>query len=124
MLAHGSWLSGWHAGLRILCPRGKGSVPGIASYLVLDGGKWSDSISSARVDPTLNGQLEKSREDKQERCAKAQDGRALAPHCTSWLKGHETEISTAGLDLKVLVPSYLLTCKDFFGPHCFSVNEN
>ena len=40
---------------------------------------------------------------------KTQGGWPPTPHCTSWLKGHETEISTAGLDLKGLVPSYLLT---------------
>ena len=44
-----------------------------------------------------------------EGCAKAQDGWPPTPHCTSWLKGLETEINTAGLDLKGLVPSYLLT---------------
>ena len=68
------------------------------------------TVCSARVDPVLNGYLEKSGEGKQEGCVKEQDGWPLAPpHCTSWLKGHETEISTAGLDLKGLVPFYLLT---------------
>ena len=32
---------------------------------------------------------------------KAQDGWPPTPHCTSWLKGQETEISTAGRDCKV-----------------------
>ena len=34
---------------------------------------------------------------------------ASKQHCTSWLKGHETEISTADLTLKGILPSYLLT---------------
>ena len=59
------------------------------------------TVSSARVDPALNGYLEKSGEGKEKGCVKA-------PHFTSWLKDHETEISTAGLDFKGLVPSYLL----------------
>ena len=65
-------------------------------------GKFStDSVSLARVDPALNGYLKKSGEGKQKGCAKAQDGWLPAPHCTSWLKGQETEISTAGRDCKV-----------------------
>jgi len=44
----------------------------------------------------------------QEGCVKVQDGWPPTTHCPSWLKGHETEISPAGLDLKGLVPSYLL----------------
>ena len=68
---------------------------------VWDGGQWRDSVSLARVDPALNGYLEKSGEGKQEGCAKAQDGWPPTPHCTSWLKGQETEISTAGTDCKV-----------------------
>jgi len=58
-------------------------------------------------------------EGKQERRAKAQDGWPPTPHCTSWLKGDETEISTAGSDLKGVVPSYLLLTDNFsfeFGP--------
>ena len=93
----------------ILCPRGTGSIPVVASYLVWDGGQWLDSVSSARVDPALNGYLKRSGEGKHERCVKAQDGWPPTPHCTSWLKGHKTEVSTASLDLKGLVPSYLLT---------------
>jgi hypothetical protein len=46
------------AGLRILCPRGTGSIPGVASYLVWDAGQWCDSVSLARVDPALNEYLE------------------------------------------------------------------
>ena len=104
-----SWLSGWHAGVENMCPRGTGSIPVVTSHLVWDGGQWCDSVSSARVDPALSGYLEKSGEGKQEGCAKAQDNWPPAPHCTSWLKGYETEISTVGLVLKGLVPSYLLT---------------
>ena len=97
--------------MEILCPRGTGSIPIVTSYLVWDGGQWRDSVSSAIVHPDLNGYLEKSGEGKQEGCAKAQNGWPPTFHCTSWLKGHETEISTVGLNLKGLVPSYLLTYK-------------
>ena len=69
-----SWLSGWRAGVGIPCPRDTGSIPVVTSYLVWDGGQWCDSVSSARVDPALNGYLEKSEESKQEGCVKAQDG--------------------------------------------------
>ena len=99
---------GLSPGMGILCPRGTGSIPIVTSYLVWDGGQWRDSVSSARVDPALNGYLEKSGEGKQEGCVKAKDGWPPTPHCTSWLKGHETEISTAGLNLKGIVPSYLI----------------
>ena len=78
-----------------------GSNPGVPNSSVWDGGQWRDSVSLARVDPALNGYLEKSGEDKQEGCAKAQDGWPPTPRCTSWLKGQETEISTAGTDCKV-----------------------
>ena len=87
----------------ILCPRGTGSIPAVTSSLVWDGSQWRDSVSSARVDPALNGYLEKSGEGKQEGCVKAQDGWPHPP-----IKGHETEISNAGLDLKGLVQSYLI----------------
>jgi len=43
-----------------------GSISVVTSYLVCDGAQWHDSVSSARVDPALNGYLEKSREGKQE----------------------------------------------------------
>ena len=69
-----SWLSGWRAGVGIPCARGTGSIPVMISYLVWDGGQWRDSISSARVNPALNGYQEKSGDGKQEGCAKAQDG--------------------------------------------------
>ena len=59
---------------------------------------WGSLLTS------LNGYLEKSGEGKQEGWAKAQDGWPPTPHCTSWLKGQETEISTAGTDCKVLMP--------------------
>ena len=95
--------------MRILCLWGTGLILGVTGHFVWDGGQWRDSVSSARVDPALNGYLEKPGEGKQERCAKAQDGWPLTPHCTSWLKGHKTEISTAGLNLKGLISSYLLT---------------
>ena len=78
-----------------------GSNPSVPNSSVWDGGQWCDSVSLARVDPALNGYLEKSGEGKQEGCAKAQVGWPPAPHCTSWLKGQETEISTAGTDCKV-----------------------
>ena len=77
------------------------SNPSVPSYLVWHGSRWRDSVSLARVDPALNGYLEKSRKGKQEGCAKAQDGCPPPPHCTSRLKGQETEISTAGRDCKV-----------------------
>ena len=48
------------------------------------------------------------------------DGWPPTPHCTSWLKGYETEISTPGLELKGLVPSYLLT---YFTFHIVMVAE-
>ena len=104
-----SWLSGWHTGVEFLCPRGTGSILVVTSYLVWDGGQWRDSVSSARVVPPLNAYLEKSGEGKQEGYARAQDVWPPTTHCISWLKGHETEISTAGSDLKGLLPSYLLT---------------
>ena len=31
------------------------SMPVVTSYLVWDGGQWRHSVSSARVDPALNG---------------------------------------------------------------------
>ena len=60
--------------LRFFVREGEGSNLSVSNYLVWDGGHWRDSVSSARVDPTLNGYLDKSGEDKQEGCAKAQDG--------------------------------------------------
>ena len=60
--------------MEILCPRGTGSIPVVTSYLVWDGGQWRDSVSSAKVDPALNGYLEKSGEGKKEGGVKAQDG--------------------------------------------------
>ena len=75
--------------------------PSVANCSVWDGGQWRDSVSLAKVDPALNGYLEKSGEGKQEGCAKVQDGWPSTLHCTSWLKGQETEISTAGRDCKV-----------------------
>ena len=96
------------AGLGIICSRGSGSIPGVVSYWVWDGGQWCDSVRSARVVPALNGYLEKFGEGKQEGCAKAQDGLPPSSHCTFWLNYHETEMSTAGLALKGLV-TYRLT---------------
>ena len=72
-----SWLSGWRPCVRNFCTRGVDSIPVVTSYLVWDGGQWRDSLSSARVDPALNGYLEKSREGKQEGCVEAQDGYPL-----------------------------------------------
>ena len=80
---------------------GEGSNPSVPNYLVLDGGQWRGFVSSGRVDPVLNGYLEKSGEGKQDGYVKAQDGWPPTPHCTSWLKGQETEISTAVRDCKV-----------------------
>ena len=74
----------------------EGSNPSVPYYLVWDGGQWNDSKLS-RVDPALNGYMEKSWKGKKEGCAKAHD-------CTSWLKGLETDISTTGSDLKGLAP--------------------
>ena len=56
----------------------------------LEGGRWRDSISSARVDSALNGYMEKSGEGKHEGCATVQDGWPSTLHCTCWLKGHAT----------------------------------
>ena len=78
-----------------------GSNPSVPNCLVWDGSQWRDSVSLARVDPPLNGYLEKSGEGKQEGCAKAQDGWPPTPRCTSWLKDQETDISTVGRDCKV-----------------------
>jgi len=39
--------------------------------LGLNRGQWLDTLNSVRVDPSLNGYLEKSGEGKQEGCAKA-----------------------------------------------------
>ena len=75
-----SWLSGWRAGVGIPCPWCTGSIPVVlTSYLVWDGGQWRDSVSSARVDPALNGFLEKSGEGKQEGFVKAEDRWHPAP---------------------------------------------
>ena len=118
LLCRPFWLSGWCAGVEILSPRGMGSIPVVISYLVRDGGQWRDSVSSARVDPALNGYRVKSVEGKQEGCVKALDGWPPAPHCTSWLKGHDTETSTAGLDLKGLVSSYFFFFTFFLCSNC------
>ena len=75
--------------------------PSVPNYLDWDGGQWRESVNLARVDPALNGYLEESGEGKQEGFAKAQDGWPPTPHCISWLKGQEMEISTAGRDCKV-----------------------
>ena len=95
----------------ILGPRSRGSIPGVAGHLVWDGGQLRDSVSLDRIDQALNRCLEKSGKGKLEGYAKAQDGWP-APFFISWLKAHEVDISTAGLDLKGLVPSYLLTFID------------
>ena len=42
-----------------------GSSPSVPNSSVWDGGQWRDSVSLARVDPDLNGYLEKSGEGKQ-----------------------------------------------------------
>ena len=49
-----SWLSGWRAGLNILCPRGTGLIPVVARYLIWDRGQWRDSVSSPTINPDLN----------------------------------------------------------------------
>ena len=41
-------------------PEVRGSSPGVAAYLVWNGGQECDSVSSARVNPALNGYLEDS----------------------------------------------------------------
>ena len=63
-----------HVSFWILCLRGRGFESQCPNCSVWDGGQWRDSVSLARVDPALNGYLEKYGEDKQEGCAKAQDG--------------------------------------------------
>ena len=40
------------------------SNPSVPNYLVWGTGQWCDSVSSARVDPALNGYLETSGEGK------------------------------------------------------------
>ena len=42
----------------------EGSTASVPNYLIWDGGHWRDSVSSASVDPALNGYLEKSGEGK------------------------------------------------------------
>ena len=63
------------------------------------------TVSSASVDAAVNGYLEKSGEVKQEGYCKSTGWLASSPpppvHCTSWLKGHETKISTEDRDFKV-----------------------
>jgi len=49
--------------------QGEGLNPSVTNYLVWDGGQSRDSVSSARVNPALNGYLELSGEGKQEECA-------------------------------------------------------
>jgi hypothetical protein len=100
---------------------GHGFDPGRSQLFGLDAGQYRDLVSLASVTPSLNEYLEKSGEGKQEGCAKAQDGWPPAPHRTSWLKGHETEISTVGLDLKVLVSSYLLLTYYFVTSHWYHI---
>jgi hypothetical protein len=90
-----------------------GSVSGVTGYLVVGRGQWCFSVNSARVNQARNRYLEKSRESKQEGCATEQDGWSRipppSPHCTYWLKGHETEISTNNNDCKSSMLNYLLT---------------
>ena len=62
---------GWCAGFGITCLRGRGFESQRTEFSVWDGGQWRDSVSLARVNPALNGYLEKSGEGKQEGCAKA-----------------------------------------------------
>ena len=56
---------------------GEGSNPSVPNYLISDGGEWRDSVSSTRVDPALNGNLEKSGEGKEEGLKKH---RMAGPH--------------------------------------------
>ena len=57
--------------LRSFVREGEGSNTNVPNYLFWDGDQLRDSVGSARVDPALNGYLEKSGEGKQEGCAKS-----------------------------------------------------
>ena len=74
-------LAEWNGALNLgsFVREGESSNPSVLSYLVLSGDQWRDSVSSAKVDPALNGYPEKSGEGKQEGCAKAQDGWLRTP---------------------------------------------
>ena len=68
------WLARW-----ICNPlfEGQGFDSYCSWFFVWDRGQWHDSVSSATVDPALNGYLVKSGEGKQEGCTKVQDGSPL-----------------------------------------------
>jgi hypothetical protein len=57
--------------------------------------------AQSESNPTLNGNLKKSGEGKEEGCVKAQYVWASTSHCTFWLKCREMEISTASLGYTV-----------------------
>ena len=61
-------------------PEGWGSNPIVFNYSVWDGGQWRDYVSSAIVDPALNGYLEKSGEGEQEGSKLAQGSLPPTPH--------------------------------------------
>ena len=64
--------------LQSFVQEGEGSNPSVPSYLVWDRVS-SMTVSSARIDPTINGYLEQFGAGKQESCAKAQDGWPPSP---------------------------------------------
>ena len=84
--------------LKSFVSKDRGWSPRVAANLVSKASQWRDSLSLARLTPTLNECLEKSGEGKQEGCAKAEDGSPLIILCAYWLKGHNTEISIASRD--------------------------
>ena len=121
-----SWLSVWRGRVRILCPRGTGTIPVVTSHFVWPVA-WLFKLSQIRPSSEwIPGEIWGRYAG---RVCESTWWLAYNPHSTFWLKGHETESSTAGLDLKGLVPSYLLftsfLLSDFYCgtitkyfPHC------
>ena len=91
----------WCAGFGIPCLRGRGFESRCTQFFSLGRGSVAWLCKLSQSQPRSKWVPGEIWEGKQEGCAKAQDGWPPTPHCTSWLKGQETEISTAGTDCKV-----------------------